>query len=296
MKKNLIQLYHNDIAKDVKEAYIDLLKRGVENSDIPKKLINQYSDIFFDVEDTFSFWVALAYTQWQVGRLDDSVKEQAITQIDLALNNNINVVSMSTQLLHSIRDILVSTQPPIKKIKPYEFYVNDWKEGDIYAYPIETCDNGYLEINKYFLLIKVGDAFWWPGHRIPIVRAKLLDSKELPYQEDLIEGLPYTQIAITNPKIFALSPKKYSEVCKNNIPDEYGFFPHYKFKIITTSVKDISSKIIYLGNFKHISSPSTEYQHSTDEEIVSVGWDDLASFLTERYRKFNLKESEIYNK
>ena len=66
-------LYSSDLALDIKDDYIDRLKRGESNEEITQSLINEYQEIINDPEDALEFWFALADIQWKYGRLVSSV-------------------------------------------------------------------------------------------------------------------------------------------------------------------------------------------------------------------------------
>ncbi|MCI7179050.1 MAG: hypothetical protein MSA26_00335, partial [Lachnospiraceae bacterium] len=71
-------LYQDDIAEDVRDVYKDQLYRGKTGAKITEELLEEYSDCMSDPDDAPVFWFALADTQWNLGRLEDPVKEQAL--------------------------------------------------------------------------------------------------------------------------------------------------------------------------------------------------------------------------
>ena len=71
-------LYANDTTCDIREEYVDKLKRGKTNEEATLELIEQNREIQGDVEEEPLFWFALADTQWNYGRLLPNVKERAV--------------------------------------------------------------------------------------------------------------------------------------------------------------------------------------------------------------------------
>ncbi len=82
-------------------------------------------------------WVALALTQWRVGRLQDSVKEHAVNIIE----NGTDLKrwqgpqkSQRKKILEETKAILLSTQPQPKNIPKRHKQQCDWDVGEIIAY------------------------------------------------------------------------------------------------------------------------------------------------------------------
>ena len=74
------KIFQDDLAQDIKETYIDLLKQGKKNEEITQKLIEKYANNL-DKDEISVFWFALADIQWDYGRLLDNVKEKALSYI-----------------------------------------------------------------------------------------------------------------------------------------------------------------------------------------------------------------------
>lgn len=70
-------LYDNDSTSDIRGNYLDKLKRGKTNEEATKELVDAHMNID-DAEEEPLFWLALADTQWNYGRLLPKVKEKAM--------------------------------------------------------------------------------------------------------------------------------------------------------------------------------------------------------------------------
>src|SRR5262245_41081834 len=75
-------LFHDDVAVDVRNAYLDLLGEGYSDQGAYAKLIQNSKDWTEDSDDGPIFWLALAATQWEYGRLHPRAKAQALKIID----------------------------------------------------------------------------------------------------------------------------------------------------------------------------------------------------------------------
>lgn len=77
-----ISLYENDIGSDVRAYFEAQLRNGKSGSTITQELVEQYQDALADPEDAPAFWIALADTQWDLGRLEKGVKDKALLYLE----------------------------------------------------------------------------------------------------------------------------------------------------------------------------------------------------------------------
>lgn len=75
-----VKLYDDDVALDVKEEYLKLLKKRKNNKEATAELISNWDTD--NIDDCSVFWIALADTQWNNGSLLEEVKKKAIEIID----------------------------------------------------------------------------------------------------------------------------------------------------------------------------------------------------------------------
>ena len=75
-------LYENDIGSDVRAYFEAQLRNGKSGSTITQELVEQYQDALADPEDAPAFWLALADTQWDLGRLEKGVKDKALLYLE----------------------------------------------------------------------------------------------------------------------------------------------------------------------------------------------------------------------
>ena len=80
------KLYQDDLAADVREQYIDRLHGGKTGTEITREMLDEYRTEIDDRDDASVFWFALANTQWELGRLENEVKENALALIDAGVD------------------------------------------------------------------------------------------------------------------------------------------------------------------------------------------------------------------
>lgn len=303
------KLYQDDIAEDVRDYYIEQLHKGKIGKFITSEMINQNKDTITDVDDAPIFWFALAETQWSLGRLEELVKEQALNHIrngkDLRRweSENPRDARIRVKVLAELEQKLLSPQPTEKKMSQYNLYKCEWKINDVFAYKLESDlakEKGLYD--KYFLMQKIDEAIWHPGHVIPIVRVKLTKSDNLPTNEQMFDKLEYVQISNTKyedrflPFDVRYSIKEQIEE-KSKIKyntDAFGYLTEYLLKLISTSKKTIPKKLIYIGNFTHVKPPMIEFIPHDKLSISSCSWKNFETSLIESYCGFNLKQYGIY--
>lgn len=229
-------LYQNDVAQDIKDEYINLLKMSLSNEEATKQIISDNSDLLQDEDDAPDFWFSLADTQWKWGRLLPEIKEKALSYAACANYDRWNTlgkvfVKKRVQVVSALVARLESPQPPVRKITPYKYYKCPWQLGDTFAYRLESEYAKSTDFYGHYLIIhKVGEYPVKKGNDFdlfPIVYTKITLSPRLPMTSD-----------------------EMNRECEFV---RYGF--HRKtglFKYISVNHTDSSrllKKLIYIGNF-----------------------------------------------
>lgn len=307
------KLYQDDLAKDVRDDYRERLRRGKKGSDITQELFIQYQTEMADPDEAPVFWFALADTQWELGRLEDKVKETALKYIlsgdDLERwrMENPKLLKAREQAVDELRQKLLSPQPPEKQIAQYRIYRCEWKMGDVFAYRLDSDLAKEKDLyGRYFLIQKVDEAVWHPGHIVPIVYVKITSTTDLPTTVEEYDRLEYVQTWFTEyadrflPIDMSRPHEDVAEKSKLDYQaDEYGLLPHYRAKLLNTSKRVIPAKLIYVGNFPNAIRPSKEFIPHSKENMVSVSWKQFGeTFETKMIKLYcghNLKEYDIYS-
>ena len=71
-------LYGNDTARDVKGDYVHKLRSGKSDQEAMEAMLVEYERTKDDEDEGPLFWLALADTQWEYGRLTEPVREKAL--------------------------------------------------------------------------------------------------------------------------------------------------------------------------------------------------------------------------
>lgn len=303
------KLYQDDMAGEVRDYYKDQLHRGKTGKEVTQELIEQNEYAISDPDDAPVFWFALADTQWNLGRLENFVKEQALNHIrngyDLRRwkTEDPQEAKIRARVLSELEQKLLSPQPAEKKISQYKLYRCEWKIGDVYAYPL---DSDYAKekglYGRYFLFQKIGETDYHPGHTIPIVWVKITKGDELPTNDEEYDKLEYVQTSVTEYEdrflpIDGRRPKEdIAEKSKLKYEvDDSGFLPQYRIALINTSKRVIPKSLVFVGNFQNINPPKKEFVPHSELSIPSFLWKYFDEIMIERYCGYNLRQFEMYS-
>lgn len=307
------KLYQDDLAVDIRDYYKDHLHRGESGNTITQDLLTLYEIEITDSEDSSVFWFALADTQWNLGRLEESVKEKALSYIsdgsDLIRweNQGQRIVQARKKVIEELRQKLLSPQPPEKKISQYKIYHCEWKIGDVFAYKLESDLAKECGLyGQYFLIQKIDEGIWHPGHTVPIVYVKITNDMTLPSNVEEYNKLEYVQTGFTkySDRFFPIDMRRpqedIAEKSKINYQvDEYGFLPKYRVKLLNTSKRVIPKKLMYIGNFANAICPQKEFIPHSEMNILPVSWkqvdETFETKMIDLYFGNNKREYKIYS-
>lgn len=307
------RLYQDDIAEDVRDYYKDQLHRGKSGTEITQELLKQNEYALSDPDDAPVFWFALADTQWSLGRLEDFVKENALYHLHEGSNikrwedENPKGARIRAKLLSDLEQKLNSPQPAEKKISQNKLYHCKWSLGDTFAYQLESDlakEKGLF--GRYFLIQKVSERTWYPGHIVPIAYVKITKDERLPSNMEEFNQLEYVQTWFTRfeerfwPINMADPQKDIAEKSKIHYEvDAYGFLPQYRVTLLSTSARVIPKKLICLGNFLDAAPPKGEFVPHCVYNNPTVSWGKLGETfektLIDRYCGHNLRQLKIYS-
>ena len=306
------KLYQDDVAEDVRREFKDLLHRGKTAEEITREFMNTYAYAIQDSDDAPIFWFALADTQWNLGRLLPDVKAQALAWLDNGTDlarwelENPKLAVTRKIVLTELREKLLSPQPEEKKISQYRLYTCEWKTGDVFAYPLESDlakEKGLF--GQYFLIQKVDEGIWHPGHIVPIVYVKITRDGKLPTCVEEFEQLEYIQVGFTQyeDRFFPIDGRRPQEDIaeKSRLKyevDEFGFLPEFRITLLNTSKKVIPTGLVFFGNFQNTAAPKKEFVPHDRINVRVVFWknfdDTFESILIQHYCNHNLRELSIY--
>ena len=108
-------VFDDDLAADVRDAYLAMLADGRSDSDTLTSILRSYQESVKDDDEGPVFWFALAATQWKFGRLHSRVKAKALAIInrggDVHRWSNTRDVNRRLKVLAELKAKLQSEQP-----------------------------------------------------------------------------------------------------------------------------------------------------------------------------------------
>ena len=130
-------VFSDDTAVDIKNDFIDLIGDGLSPEKATEKLLHEWEKSLRDPDEANVIWIALALTQWRIGRLQDKVSKEAISIIDSEIDLKRwhgTHRSKRKKILEETKTVLLSTQPNPKNIPKRHKQQCDWDVGEIIAY------------------------------------------------------------------------------------------------------------------------------------------------------------------
>jgi hypothetical protein len=111
------RLFDDDFALDVRDAYIEALRDGLDSQQATNSLLGQFAAALEDSDEAAVFWLALAETQWNLGRLIDDVRARAVEAVDTGASTEWgDLQKQRAAELARIRKKLLSDQPRSKRL------------------------------------------------------------------------------------------------------------------------------------------------------------------------------------
>jgi hypothetical protein len=169
-------LYSDDTACDIRDDYKDMLGNGISEPDATKRLIEQWKSELCDIDTAPVFWLALADVQWNLGRLQENVKKEAITIIengsDLSRwNTDKKLEAKRKRVLERLSQKLHTAQPTEKKVKKRFVDSTDWNLGDVFSLRLESGKLALLHVIGFHQdkggRGPVCEIFEWVGEIVP---------------------------------------------------------------------------------------------------------------------------------
>jgi hypothetical protein len=148
-----VGLFSDDTALDVRDGYRDLVGDGLSGPEATDALLGEWGGTVDDPDDGPAFWLALAKTQWQCGRLEDRVKEKALEVIDNGADlrrwDGTPLVKKRSAVLERLREQIVAPQPREKRVPKRFVDTCDWQLGEVVCYRLLSGDLLLLHVVDY---------------------------------------------------------------------------------------------------------------------------------------------------
>jgi len=132
-------LFSDDSAADVRDGFRDLIGDGFTSPQATDALVKEWGDALGDPEEASVFWLALASTQWQCGRLEERVKSKALAIIEEGSDlrrwrDNPKLLKKREAVLAKLQEQLLSPPPPEKRIPKRYRNTCEWEVGEVIGY------------------------------------------------------------------------------------------------------------------------------------------------------------------
>jgi hypothetical protein len=137
-------IFSDDVAADVSDRFKDLIAEGHSTVAATKKIIAEYAEELDDADDGIVFWLALAATQFKLGRLTANVRKKAIRIIDSGEDlarwseNTKAEIKQRGKHLAKLKQQLESDPPKPKKVRRPKKVTTGFKKGDVFVYKLTS--------------------------------------------------------------------------------------------------------------------------------------------------------------
>lgn len=147
------KIFQDDFALDIRDRYLDMLYDGISNEQATKKLIEE--NVNADIDEEPVFWLSLAATQWEYGRLVENVKVKALSIIDSGIDlENWDGDKKRMKELERLKLKLLTEQPKEKKLVQRKLKT---QSGDIFVFKLDDAHfafgrvlkDGYIAIYQF---------------------------------------------------------------------------------------------------------------------------------------------------
>ena len=138
------KLFDDDTACDVRDEYIRLLAEGHSGPAATDLLLDRWKEGVKDSDEGPVFWLALAVTQHNHGRLESCVKDRALVVLDQKLGLDrwreigSHAVKGRLNQLEKVRVQLQSPQPKEKHVPPPFKDSCSWEVGEVIGYRLKS--------------------------------------------------------------------------------------------------------------------------------------------------------------
>jgi hypothetical protein len=178
-------LYQDDTGHDVRAEAKELMAQGLSPPDVTSTLVARWADVLGDEHVYCAFYLALADTQWSLGRLDSEVRRTAIDLIESGRDLRRWEYSRP---LYARRKVVLSrlatrlAAPPgvARKVRVPRVFRTSLAIGDVFMHTTENGERFLLHVigvsetgSDRYALLQILDWDWsQPPSREPVARAR----------------------------------------------------------------------------------------------------------------------------
>lgn len=144
-------IFSDDLASDIKSEFRNKIGFGKTSIEATEELLKDYSEEIKDKDESSAFWLSLASTQWNLGRLLENVKGKALEIIENGQDlekwkDDVKDFKKRKSVLSKLKDQLLSERPKQKKVGKPLIRETKLDKGDLIAYQLK---------NDKFIILKI---------------------------------------------------------------------------------------------------------------------------------------------
>ncbi|MBN8734586.1 MAG: hypothetical protein J0L64_28900 [Acidobacteria bacterium] len=184
-------IFADDLACDVRGRYRDLLGEGHDSVEVTDAMIEGFREVLADEDSAAVFWLALAVTQWRLGRLEERVKESALRAIEdggawRPFAEDEKLLRKRKAELNKTAELLRSEQPAAKRVRKQFKNSCDWEPGELISYRLRSGNLVLFRVVRLFTdqggTAPVVEVLDWCGPEVP--EMAVLEELGVRYVED----------------------------------------------------------------------------------------------------------------
>lgn len=131
-------LFSDDLAADIREDFRDCVGDGLGVDEAVEKLKAEYLDpLPADDGERSVFWLALAMSQWKLGRVHEPTRQEALRVIDSGADlvrwEEARDRAKRKAVLEKVAEQLRSPAPPARKVPRRHREASSWNVGEVCA-------------------------------------------------------------------------------------------------------------------------------------------------------------------
>jgi hypothetical protein len=190
-------LFSDDLARDIRDHYRELLEDGVEDHAAARLTLEKFK-AYLEEADSMAM-LALAVTQSKVGRLEPDIRDRALAIIDAGADlevwerENPKLLSKRRAALDKARAQLTGPQPARRRLRPPKRVLAGLTAGDVLAFPLP----------RRMALLRVVRVRTHRLGEAPVLEELDFKGTEVPSREALERLRPKTKGTIADPDPYA---------------------------------------------------------------------------------------------
>lgn len=245
-------VFADDFACHVRDFYRDLIADGYSAPDVREAILRDWREVSDDPDSGPVLWLALAVTQWKLGRLDGDTKERALSAIrsGTALQpwlDNKRLLRERQRVLEQVAVQLQSPQPAPRKLRKRFRDTCEWEQGELIRHITRSGQSVIFRVIGHHTdrggTSPVVEVLDWVGNEIPQSDKLLAIPIRLGTMEDAFGPFPahhITQILIGRLRERELPRGRVSRLgIKSQQTQEPGGFIGTGWKALDAQLGDI---------------------------------------------------------